>query len=122
MAAVVVVVVVQSTGLVICPGSAAARGMDRAEGREGAAGPRRPRSDLSLYLTVAAPIFFALFFVEYLPLFAVGYWSWGGFVHKVLSGIFLLLNLGIAEYSVRRSRRRHGARARSGGPAPEGGG
>ncbi|MGD0638743.1 MAG: hypothetical protein ABSA72_11970 [Nitrososphaerales archaeon] len=74
--------------------------------------PRRPpRSDANLYLTVAAPIFFALFFVEYLPLFAVGYWSWSGLVHKILSGAFLLLNLGIAEYSVRRSRSRSRAAA-----------
>ncbi|MDA4134965.1 MAG: hypothetical protein OK441_05300 [Thaumarchaeota archaeon] len=67
---------------------------------------RPPRSDAELYLRVAAPIFFGLFFVEYLPLFAVGYWSWSGAVHKILSGAFLLLNLGIAEYSVRRSRSR----------------
>jgi len=85
--------------------------MGQAEGREGAAGPGRPRSDINLYLTVAAPIFFALFFVEYLPLFAVGYWSWSGLVHKILSGAFLLLNLGIAEYSVRRSRSRSRAAA-----------
>ena len=62
------------------------------------------RSAARLYLTVAAPIFFGLFFVEYLPLFAIGYWTWSGVVHKVLSGAFLLLNLGVAEYAVRRSR------------------
>lgn len=67
---------------------------------------RPPRSDANLYLTVAAPIFFALFFVEYLPLFAVGYWTWSGSVHKILSGGFLILNLVIAEFSVRRSRSR----------------
>jgi len=40
----------------------------------------------NLYLRVAAPIFFSLFFVEYLPLFAIGYWSWGYAPHKILSG------------------------------------
>ena len=75
------------------------------ESKEGEKREGRPRrSDTNLYLTVAAPIFFGLFFVEYLPLFALGYWSWSGTVHKVLSGVFLLLNLAIAEYSVRRSR------------------
>jgi len=75
------------------------------KGEEPAAG-KPPRSDANLYLTVGAPIFFALFFVEYLPLFAVGYWSWSGTLHKILSGAFLILNLAIAEYSVRRSRSR----------------
>jgi hypothetical protein len=69
---------------------------------------RPPRSDVNLYLTVAAPIFFGAFFVEYLPLFAFGYWSWSGVVHKILSGGFLILNLAIAEYSVRRLRSRSG--------------
>jgi hypothetical protein len=73
------------------------------KGEEPAAG-KPPRSDANLYLTVAAPIFFALFFLEYLPLFALGYWSWSGTLHKILSGGFLILNLAIAEYSVRRSR------------------
>jgi len=73
------------------------------KGAEPEAGRPR-RSDANLYLTVAAPIFFGLFFVEYLPLFAVGYWTWSGAVHKTLTGIFLLLNLVIAELAVRRSR------------------
>ena len=47
-------------------------------------------------LLVAAAAFLALFFVEYPPLFLVGYWSWSGDVHKVLSGFFLILNLVIA--------------------------
>ena len=68
---------------------------------------RSPHPGLSPYVRVAAPIFFGLFFVEYLPLFAVGYWSWGYWVHKILSGIFILLNLAIAEYAVRRSRARN---------------
>lgn len=69
-------------------------------------GAVRQRTDLNLYLTVAAPIFFGLFFLEYPPLFLMGYWSWSGLVHKTLSGIFLILNLAVAEYAVRRSRSR----------------
>lgn len=64
------------------------------------------RSAFFLYLKVAAPVFFGLFFVEYLPLFLVGYWSWGYVVHKVLSGVFIVLNLGVAEFSVRWVRSR----------------
>jgi len=67
---------------------------------------KAPPSSVNLYLRVAAPIFFSLFFVEYLPLFAIGYWSWGYAPHKILSGVFILLNLAIAEYAVRRSRSR----------------
>ena len=78
--------------------------LDETPEKTGSAAPRPQRSSANLYLTVAAPIFFGLFFVEYPPLFLVGYWSWGGLVHKVLSGIFLLLNLGVAEMAVRRSR------------------
>jgi hypothetical protein len=76
----------------------------------------KPKSDVNLALTVAAPVFFGLFFVEYLPLFAVGYWTWTGTVHKILSGAFLLLNLALAEYAVRRSRSR--ARRWSHPPGP----
>ena len=72
----------------------------------GSAALKAPPSSASLYLRVAAPIFFGLFFVEYLPLFALGYWSWGYAPHKILSGVFILLNLAIAEYAVRRSRSR----------------
>jgi hypothetical protein len=75
--------------------------LDATQGQE-----MRRRSDVNLYLTVAAPVFFGLFFLEYPPLFIAGYWNWGGLVHKVLSGIFLLSNLAIAEFMVRRSRSR----------------
>jgi hypothetical protein len=70
------------------------------------ADPKARPSSLNPYLRIAAPIFFSLFFVEYLPLFALGYWSWGYAVHKILSGVFIILNLAIAEYAVRRSRSR----------------
>jgi hypothetical protein len=96
-----------------------ARGLADAPDAEELKPQRAPRSDANLYLTVAAPIFFGLFFAEYLPLFAVGYWSWSGVVHKILSGAFLLLNLGIAEYSVRRSRSRSRAAAAATTTSPE---
>jgi hypothetical protein len=73
-------------------------------GGGGSAEPKGRPSSLNPYLRIAAPIFFSLFFVEYLPLFALGYWSWGYAVHKILSGVFIILNLAIAEYAVRRSR------------------
>ena len=53
-------------------------------------------------LLVFAVIFLGLFFVEYPPLFFIGYWSWGGDVHKVISGFFLILNLIIADFARKR--------------------
>ncbi|MDA4132441.1 MAG: hypothetical protein OK454_04855 [Thaumarchaeota archaeon] len=47
-------------------------------------------------------IFLSLFFIEYPPLFLAGYWSWGAFVHKVLSGVFLILNLVLADFARKR--------------------
>jgi hypothetical protein len=82
------------------------RGLDQASGGGSSEVLRSRYSGLNPYVRVGAPIFFGLFFVEYLPLFAVGYWSWGYWIHKVLSGIFIILNLAIAEYAVRRSRAR----------------
>jgi len=96
-----------------------ARGLADAPDAEELKPQRPPRSDANLYLTVAAPIFFGLFFVEYLPLFAVGYWTWSGVVHKILSGAFLLLNLAIAEYSVRRSRSRSAGPISTANKSPE---
>jgi len=69
-------------------------------------------SNLRNPLLVAAVIFLVLFFVEYPPLFLVGYWSWNGTVHKVLSGFFLILNLVVAL----QVRRKLGSRA--GGQRP----
>ena len=86
-------------------GGARARvGLVMDSGAAGSTGVGRQRTGLDLYLTVAAPIFFGLFFLEYPPLFLLGYWGWGGLVHKVLSGVFLILNLALAEFAVRRSR------------------
>jgi hypothetical protein len=60
------------------------------------------RSDVKYQLLVFAAVFLSLFFVEYPPLFLLGYWSWGAVIHKVLSGVFLILNLIIAEFARKR--------------------
>lgn len=63
-------------------------------------------SQLRYQILITATLFFGLFFVEYPPLFELGYWAWpytvGYTAHKILSGIFILLNLGITQYAVRR--------------------
>ena len=51
------------------------------------------RSSVEYQVLVTAAVFLGLFFVEYPPLFLLGYWTWGAFVHKTLSGVFLILNL-----------------------------
>ena len=56
------------------------------------------KSGIKYQFLIAASVFFGLFFIEYPPLFLVGYWSWGAVVHKVLSGLFLVSNLVLAEY------------------------
>jgi hypothetical protein len=60
------------------------------------------RRDIRYQILIAASIFCGLFFVEYPLLFLVGYWSWGPVIHKVLSGLFLVLNLALAEYARKR--------------------
>jgi hypothetical protein len=63
-------------------------------------------SKLRYQVVVTAIIFFGLFFIEYPPLFELGYWAWpytvGYTAHKIISGIFIILNLGITQYLVRR--------------------
>jgi len=51
------------------------------------------RSSVEYQVLVTAAVFLGLFFVEYPPLFLLGYWTWGALVHKTLSGAFLILNL-----------------------------
>ena len=85
--------------------------MERPEDGSKPQGMGPEKSTLALYLKVAAPIFFGLFLLEYPPLFLFGYWTWSGTLHKILSGIFLILNLAVAEYAVRRRRARLAARA-----------
>ncbi len=55
----------------------------------------------SQFLVVLA-IYIGLFFVEYPPIFLVGYWSWSGLVHKTITGVLLALNLVITQYVARR--------------------
>ena len=59
-------------------------------------------SELRYQVLITGALFFGLFFVEYPPLFLLGYWSWGYWPHKVLSGIFIVLNLFVTQYAVRR--------------------
>jgi hypothetical protein len=63
-------------------------------------------SQRNYQVLVTAGVFFGLFFIEYPPLFQLGYWAWpytvGYTAHKILSGLFIILNLGITQYAVRR--------------------
>jgi len=58
--------------------------------------------DFKYRLSIAVSIFVGLFFVEYPPIFLLGYWSWSDLVHKTLTGILLILNLVIAQYAAKR--------------------
>jgi len=63
----------------------------------------RPRTSQYRYqVLITATLFLGLFFVEYPPLFVAGYWSWGYWPHKILSGVFIILNLFLTQYSVKR--------------------
>ena len=55
-----------------------------------------------LQIVVSLTILVGLFFVEYPPIFLVGYWSWDGLVHKVLTGVLIGVNLIITQYAVRK--------------------
>ena len=88
--------------------------MERVEGAS--------QRNLRRQFLVCASVFLGLFFVEYPPLFLIGYWSWGPVVHKVLSGVFLVLNLAVALYAQRRVgvyRRVSNADDRSARASPE---
>jgi len=60
---------------------------------------------LRLQVIVAVAVLVGLFFVEYPPIFALGYWTWSGAVHKALTGVFLIVNLVIGQYVARRAVR-----------------
>jgi hypothetical protein len=60
------------------------------------------KSDLKYQLLVGVSILLGLFFIEYPPIFLLGYWSWGALVHKTLSGILIVLNLLLAQYATKR--------------------
>jgi hypothetical protein len=47
-------------------------------------------------------IYVGLFFVEYPPIFLLGYWAWGALVHKTITGVLLAVNLVITQYLAKR--------------------
>jgi hypothetical protein len=51
---------------------------------------------------VVLGLYVSLFFVEYPPIFLLGYWSWGGLVHKTITGVLLAVNLIITQYAAKR--------------------
>lgn len=53
-------------------------------------------------VAVALAFYIGLFFVEYPPIFLLGYWSWGALVHKIITGVLLAVNLVITQYAARR--------------------
>jgi hypothetical protein len=53
-------------------------------------------------VAVVLAFYVGLFFVEYPPIFILGYWSWGALVHKVITGVLIALNLVITQYAARR--------------------
>jgi hypothetical protein len=58
--------------------------------------------DSKYQLLVAVALYVGLFFVEYPPVFLLGYWSWGAVVHKALTGVLLVLNLLATQYATKR--------------------
>ncbi len=58
--------------------------------------------DFKYQVLVTVGILVGLFFVEYPPLFAVGYWSWSGTVHKTITGILLIVNLVLAQLAAKK--------------------
>ena len=63
---------------------------------------RLRQAGFKLQIAVSLTILIGLFFIEYPPIFLVGYWSWDGLVHKTLTGVLIALNLIITQYVVRR--------------------
>jgi hypothetical protein len=51
---------------------------------------------------VVLGLYVGLFFVEYPPIFLLGYWSWGALVHKTITGVLLAVNLIITQYTAKR--------------------
>lgn len=70
------------------------------QSRKGVSGV--PRLDPKSQLLLAVSILVGIFFLEYPPIFALGYWSWGAALHKTLTGALLVLNLVVAQYATRR--------------------
>jgi hypothetical protein len=59
-------------------------------------------TDVRSQVALALSILVGLFFIEFPPLFLLGYWSWGPTIHKILTGAFLIANLVIAQFVTRR--------------------
>lgn len=53
-------------------------------------------------VAVVLALYVGLFFVEYPPIFLLGYWSWGALAHKTLTGVLLAVNLVITQYAAKR--------------------
>jgi hypothetical protein len=53
-------------------------------------------------VAVVLAFYVGLFFVEYPPIFLLGYWSWGALEHKTLTGVLLAVNLVITQYAAKR--------------------
>lgn len=53
-------------------------------------------------VAVVLAFYIGLFFVEYPPIFLLGYWSWGALAHKTLTGVLLAVNLVITQYAAKR--------------------
>ena len=70
----------------------------------GAGWTKTPATRLGFKSQVAVVLAFyvGLFFVEYPPIFLLGYWSWGALVHKTLTGVLLAVNLVITQYAAKR--------------------
>jgi hypothetical protein len=77
-------------------------GLEEKKAREQALRSIPRTSELKYQVLITLSFFLGLFFIEYPPLFLAGYWSWGYWVHKILSGAFIVLNLLLTQFLVRR--------------------
>jgi hypothetical protein len=57
---------------------------------------------LKAQVAVTIALYVGLFFVEYPPIFILGYWGWGAVVHKIITGVLIALNLVVTQYAARR--------------------
>ena len=60
------------------------------------------RLSFKAQVAVVLALYVGLFFVEYPPIFLLGYWSWGALVHKTITGVLLAVNLVITQYAAKR--------------------
>jgi hypothetical protein len=71
-------------------------------GRSGMATGSVARLGFKAQVAVVLAFYVGLFFIEYPPIFLLGYWSWGALVHKTITGVLLAVNLVITQYAARR--------------------